>query len=151
VKPIPIGVGDTIRYFGEKYPALTWSNGVVCRVPAKDTGRLMVESLKNGKKYWISKDRLQLWKRRPNPPGTRPYVKLLKERRIKTLSQIVILPVGRCLRMVAGSRWTGGWTVEVDDDEGHIFIRSDDPTATVAVLDDLINEPEDNDYESYHA
>lgn len=74
------------------------------------------------------------------------HIKLLKEVRVKTYGQIVILPVGRCLEIVGDGHES--WCVLIDEGEGHMGFRKDDPHVVEATMDDLVNEPEYNGYET---
>lgn len=75
------------------------------------------------------------------------HVRLLKQIRFETCGQDVICPIGRCLRIV---EWDAhGVSVEIEDGSGHYYFRTGDPRVTWATMDDLINEPEYNDYETH--
>lgn len=76
-----------------------------------------------------------------------PHVKLTKTMRFGGLSQIIICPAGRCLLVLSEGAETV--VVEVEEGEGSFPFRKGDPRIVEATLDDLVNEPSSNDYESY--
>lgn len=76
-----------------------------------------------------------------------PHIKLLKPRRFEGMTQVITLPAGRCLEIRGEGKQT--WVAEIEDGEGHFSFRKDDPNVIEATLDDIVNEPEYNDYESY--
>lgn len=77
----------------------------------------------------------------------RPHIKLLKPRRFKGMTQFITLPAGRCLEVKGGSKLT--WVAEIEDGEGHFSFRKDDPNVVEATMEDLLSEPDYNDYESF--
>jgi len=75
------------------------------------------------------------------------HIKLIKPLKVRGLTQYVTLPVGRCLEIVGSTKIT--WAVEVEEGEGHIVFNKDDTGITIATMDDMVNEPEYNDHESF--
>ncbi len=75
------------------------------------------------------------------------HIKLLVGVRFKGLTQLVILPAGRCLEIASEGDKT--WVAEIEEGEGHFVFSKADPTIVEATIDDLVNEPEYNAYESY--
>jgi len=74
-------------------------------------------------------------------------LKLLKQVRFQSFGQDVICPVGRCLEIVEDD--AHGWHVLVEDGAGSFYFRKDDKRVVQATLDDLLTEPEYNDYETH--
>ena len=72
---------------------------------------------------------------------------MTKPMRFSGLSQIIICPADRCLLIL--SEGTETLAVEVEEGEGTFVFRKDDPRITEATIDDVVNEPEYNDYESF--
>lgn len=77
----------------------------------------------------------------------RLHIKLLKGTRFKGLTQYVTLPAGRCLEVASDGDTT--WVAEIEEGEGHFTFLKGDPNVVEATMEDLVSEPEYNDYESF--
>lgn len=76
-----------------------------------------------------------------------PHIKLLKSMRFKGLTQIVICPAGRCLQVLSEGDDT--LAVEIEEGEGTFVLSKRDHKIAEADIEDMVSEPEYNDYESY--
>jgi len=73
-------------------------------------------------------------------------LKLLKQVRFESFGQDIICPIGRCLEIIEFD--DHGWWIEVDEGAGSFYFRKDDKRVVQATLNDLLTEPEYNDYET---
>ena len=136
-------VGDRVRVIGEHAWA-TWFYGDIIRI-SKSTNNIQVEV--KGTKLWLPREGLQVH-HRDGDPGP-PYIKLLKEVRFEGLGEIIICPPRACLRIIQEDAH-GVW-VEVEEAAGSFYFWKNDKRAVWATHDDLVNEPEYNDYETINA
>lgn len=140
-------VGDRVQFWPliDTYPHLVFTYGEVTRLPLKETTQTVeVKMLKDGQTYCLMKDHLR--NHQPKVAGP-PYIKLLRQIRFESFGQDIICPPGRCLELVREDEH-GVW-VDVERDAGSFYIRNDDVRVDWATREDLINEPESNDYESH--
>ena len=75
------------------------------------------------------------------------HIKLLKPRRFEGMTQYITLPAGRCLEIMTEGKAT--WVAEIEGGEGHFSFGKHDPNVVLATMDDLVNEPDYNAYESF--